>query len=702
MKLFNNPIERGRVTKKAIGSVLLILSVAFITSCGAKSQKPRPVSDTVTERLIVNECKGKKWINNPPKADARFLYFVGKSEKFATERGSRDAAMLDVTEQFVKYTGIEVSTLDEILKVSYGLSSQVTDATVSGKSRSKAQANAFVSRIKAREWCGERYQRMSGNRVVGRIYLATLLAAVPRSELENVKRWQKGQEEKRKFAEKRRLDTIQEKRDGAYLQARSYFNSALKNEKRGLLIGALGNLISAEKSLRAAEAADPKQEVIGRPIPKSPSRPELRMAETRMTSGISLDGIKTHIQLEPGAPPARLTVVATYSGGDDTVPIAGIPILFMSGGRIVGGPPRNTNRRGEASMTMPVITERGQFNFTARVARGNLRQKIPRSAMEAFAGLQVNFQITVAEGSIDDKAVDLVALLERGVRSRQMTIVVENFTFEDTGQAGPFINRFKEALSTALIKSPRFQVKRAKSRKGQDVGSGVKSDSPVALAQASGSQSVLFGKYSREGSGRVRVRATLRDISYTDVASGSVNMILPPGMPLTMSNSQKIIAAANSMGDVGKNNDFKLDLWIDKGDGGIYREGEKLYVNIKADRDCYVKLVYFTASGDKIVIFPNEYDRNTKIQGNRLYQIPNESSAFDFVIEPPFGAEMLIAFASTKPLPVDYGQDLGGGMVALKESLGVIAKKNRRGVSIKKRKVLFAEKRVNLTTMRRN
>ncbi|MEE8433952.1 MAG: DUF4384 domain-containing protein, partial [bacterium] len=603
-----------------------------------------------------------------------------------------DGAMLDVTEQFVKFTGIEVSTVHEYMKVSYGLSSQVQDATVSAKSRAKSRANAFVSRIKAREWCGERYQRMSGNRVVGRIYLATLLARVPRSELENVKRWQANKA-------KRVLDAIQEKRDGALKQAQNYYQSALLNEKSGLLIGALGNLVSAEKSLRLAERADPQQRVINRPKPKAPSRPELTVAVTRMSSGITLTGKTIHLKIEPGAPPGRLTVVAIYTGAGKRQPIAGMPILFMTGRRLLRQ--ARTNGLGEASMTLGVINQKGQFNFTARVARGNLRDQIPQAAMEAFSGLQVDFQVTVAEGSIDDKAADLVALLERGVRSRQLTLVMENFTFEDTGQAGPFINRFKEALSTALTRSARFQVKRAKSRKGQTVGSRVKSDSPVALAHASGSQSVLFGKYSREGGGKVRVRATLRDISDTDVASGSVKMTPPPGMPLTMANSQKIIAAANSMGDVGKNNDFKLDLWIDKGDGGIYREGEKLYVNLKADRDCYVKLVYLTASGQKIVIFPNEYDRNTKIQGNRNYLIPNETAGFDFVIEPPFGAEMLIAFASTNPLPVDYGQDLGGGMVALKESIGVIAKMNRRGVTVKQRKVLFAEKRVRLTTMPR-
>ena len=693
MKQFNEPIERRRVTKKAIASVLFILSAAFITSCGAKPQKPRPTTDTVSERLIINECKGKKWINNPPQADAKFLYFVGKSEKFATERGSRDAAMVDVTEQFVKYTGIEVSTLNEIMKVSYGLSSQVTDATVSGKSRSKAQANAFVSRIKAREWCGERYQRMSGNRVVGRIYLATLLAAVPRTELENVKRWKAGRE-------KRRLNAIQEKRDAALMEAQNYYNSALLNEKFGRLIGAVANLVSAEKSLRTAKAADPRQEVINRPKPKAPTLPALKMAETRMNTGITLTGKKTHFKLEPGAPPARLTVVATYTGAGAPVPIAGIPIIFMSGNRRAG-PLRNTNSKGEASLTMGVINQKGEFHFTARVARGNLPDNISRSTREAFAGLQVDFLVTVAEGTIEEKAADLVAKLESGVRSGKLTLVMENFTFENTGQAGPFIEHFRDALSTALTNSPRFDVKRPKSRKGQQVGAGVKSDSPVALAQATGVRTVLFGKYYREGEREVRVRATLMDISNTDLASGSVKMARPPGMPLTMDNSQKIAAAANSMGPVGKNNDFKLDLWIDKGNGGVYREGDKLYVNLKADRDCYVKLVYLTASGQKIVIFPNEFDKNTKIRGNRLYQIPNETAGFDFVIEPPFGAEMLIVFASTKPLPVDYGQNLGGGMVALNESLSVIAKMNRRGVTVKQRKVLFAEKRVNLTTMPR-
>lgn len=695
MKQFNEPIERGRMTKKAIFVLLLILSAAFITSCGSKPRKPRkprPVTDTVTERLIANECRKKVWVNTPPKEDDRFLYFVGKSEKFATERGARAAAMGDVTEQFVKYTGIEVSTLNEILRVSFGKSSQVQDDTVSGRSRSKAQANAFVSRIKAREWCGERYQKMSGNRVVGRIYLVSVLAAVPRSELDKVNKWKKSRNISR-------LNGIQEKRDAALMQAQNFYRSALLNEKKGRLIGALGNLLSAKKSLLAAKQADPRLEVISRPKPKAPSGPLLTVAESRMSSGIDLVGKKTQINVEPGTP-LRLTVVATYSGAGKTVPMAGIPILFLTPGTS-WIKRKQTNSRGEASVNLPASNTQGRITVTARVAIGNLPRNIAQSTREAFAGLQVDFQITVAEGTIDEKAAALVARLERGVGSGRLTTVVENFTFENTGQGGPFIERFKEALGTALTNSSRFNVLIPRSRKGQEINSGTKSDSPVALAKASGSRSVVFGKYSRDSSGKILVRATLMNTAYRGIASGQVMVVKPPGMDLTMANSKQIAAAADSMGDIGKNNDFKLDLWIDKGNGATYREGEKLFVNLKADRDCYVKLVYLTASGDKIVIFPNEYDRNTKIQGNRNYLIPNATAGFDFVIEPPFGAEMLIVFASTKPLPVDYGEKLGGGMVKLNESISVIAKMNRRGVAVTQRKVLFAEKRVNLTTMPR-
>jgi hypothetical protein len=91
---------------------------------------------------------------------------------------------------------------------------------------------------------------------------------------------------------------------------------------------------------------------------------------------------------------------------------------------------------------------------------------------------------------------------------------------------------------------------------------------------------------------------------------------------------------------------FYVDVWVDRGDGGVYRPGDKLYVYFKSDRDCYLTLIDFPPQGGVTIIFPNAYHSNNFVRANRIYRIPAPSYGFDFIVEGPPGTEVIKAIAT--------------------------------------------------------
>jgi hypothetical protein len=434
------------------------------------------------------------------------------------------------------------------------------------------------------------------------------------------------------------------------------------------------------------------------------SEAELASAERRIAAGVALEPAGAPgLVVEPGETPPNLAVAAVYHGPQGRVPVAGLPLQFASGLAVLKR--GQTGPDGRAELPMRAMDTPGQVVFFARVDPEALSEDIAPSARQALASLRQDFVIDVRDKGLDEKAAELVAALERGLGEQRLSVVVENFTYGNSGASGPFIQRFKEALFTALAaRRDRFDVKAPVSRRGLTRGfETVPADSPVTLAHASGAESVLYGTYGEQGEAVV-VRANVKDDSDRLLASAAVNIrkrSIPAGMPLVPANLGQTQAVSSALGAAGASSgDFRLDLWIDKGNGGVYREGEKLYVNVRASQDCYLKLIYVDAEGNRIVIFPNSFQREHRIAAGRVYQIPDDRAGFDFQIREPFGAETLVAFASTEPFPPDVGHQIGNGMVLLEESIEVIAR-NHRAVGVVKSSAKRAEARVTLTTMGR-
>jgi hypothetical protein len=87
------------------------------------------------------------------------------------------------------------------------------------------------------------------------------------------------------------------------------------------------------------------------------------------------------------------------------------------------------------------------------------------------------------------------------------------------------------------------------------------------------------------------------------------------------------------------------DQYLCKGDSLI------LQVDSRAAVDVFVYVVYHDADGDRILLFPNPWERDNRIAVSRRRQIPGQKSGIEFCIRPPFGQESLQIIASARPLP---------------------------------------------------
>lgn len=80
----------------------------------------------------------------------------------------------------------------------------------------------------------------------------------------------------------------------------------------------------------------------------------------------------------------------------------------------------------------------------------------------------------------------------------------------------------------------------------------------------------------------------------------------------------------------------------------IYREGDSVSFLVKADRDCHIAVICHQTDGTSIVLFPNQWHRNTLIPADRTIEVPGaQKSGFEIEIGEPFGSDIVQVVACT-------------------------------------------------------
>lgn len=122
-----------------------------------------------------------------------------------------------------------------------------------------------------------------------------------------------------------------------------------------------------------------------------------------------------------------------------------------------------------------------------------------------------------------------------------------------------------------------------------------------------------------------------------------------------------IILACLSAATSGAKNSINVEITSHLGDEKVFYAGDTINFLVSTDRSAYLLMIYETADGKLIQIFPNRFASQKRYKADSYFPIPDADSGFQFVISEPFGKEKVWIFASDKKFPDFKGRWLGNG-----------------------------------------
>lgn len=247
--------------------------------------------------------------------------------------------------------------------------------------------------------------------------------------------------------------------------------------------------------------------------------------------------------------------------------------------------------------------------------------------------------------------------VDRLVAGRDLEVVrlsIGNITYQDSGVGSEFSAWFVDRLGRAIHDNPRaeeFEREKldrliAELKLSQSDLLDPSTVAPLGLLK--GVHGIVEGRYY------VRDDDVEAQLSFVELATGAKQRItvvvprseVPPNVSFVPDNAADLARQDEAFGREGVR-DFGLEVWVDRGFGGTYREGEALIVFVRAERDCYVKLIHVSVDGSMQLIFPNKFEIGNQLEAGRIYKIGGPGYGFAFTMKPPFGAETIRAVAST-------------------------------------------------------
>jgi hypothetical protein len=105
------------------------------------------------------------------------------------------------------------------------------------------------------------------------------------------------------------------------------------------------------------------------------------------------------------------------------------------------------------------------------------------------------------------------------------------------------------------------------------------------------------------------------------------------------------------------NTPLYVQLWTEKKE---YKRSEKIKIYMKGNKPFYVRVLYKDVKGNILQLLPNPYRNDNYFNGGVIYEIPSGRDNFELVVNPPFGEESIIFYASPSQLGEISLSDAGG------------------------------------------
>jgi len=281
-----------------------------------------------------------------------------------------------------------------------------------------------------------------------------------------------------------------------------------------------------------------------------------------------------------------------------------------------------------------------------------------------------------------------------------MVVSVGNFTYAHKEIGSSFSRYLEESLSAVLSRSPGFELF-ARDRL-EEILETLELSLSDLFEQSAGPrvgklkaiEGIFSGRFFEEGT-EVRVFLELVDIeSGTLVKKASFALprsAIPASVSVLPDNYNDALFVIEELAEVqnAANRDFVVKAWTPRGEGGVYRDRERLIIRFYANRDCFIKVYHIDVNKNMKLIFPNRFYPDNRIRGRKLYRIPDSSYPFTFDLTAPYGTEFIKVIAST----VQF-DDIDESFQQLGSASGKLV---RRGLSVEARAEQVTEALISYT-----
>jgi hypothetical protein len=293
--------------------------------------------------------------------------------------------------------------------------------------------------------------------------------------------------------------------------------------------------------------------------------------------------------------------------------------------------------------------------------------------IETIPGMQqIEKELTLLSGNTPISTAHLVEELlgvYAGRKRGYYSFVIYPFDYEDTGFVSEFGKNFAELCASWLARESGWQRLAYKDQRDANAvfrGKILQSDNGMHLIiSGAGSSNELFVN-----------KVTCENIGW--------DKIKPENLDSALANK---LALYN---EIQRDSRLQIDLQTDKmmNEGVVYYYGEEPKLLVRANKACYLRLMYIFADGTKTLIIDN-YPIAVD-QANIWVKIPFEGEVCE-----PSGVEQLILQASTEKQPdVVYNEvDLGNGSYINVIETGIFAQISKtRGLKLNRPEKEITEK----------
>ncbi|MFC1853593.1 DUF4384 domain-containing protein [candidate division CSSED10-310 bacterium] len=230
-------------------------------------------------------------------------------------------------------------------------------------------------------------------------------------------------------------------------------------------------------------------------------------------------------------------------------------------------------------------------------------------------------------------------------------VLVGNFTYGDSRVPSSFGSYLKDKMQLLMVQSGQYMVLSGQS--AQNMNASQKFDNQQSMRGLENQVNLFVSGRYWDVSEKVGVALMMQDNYDQILYSREVEVdkrSIPNSINIKPDDLQNIkthMQAFEELEPQKTSPEFSIQVWPDKGDGAVYKEGEQVRFYFKTNRDCYLLLIHTDQNKTVQFLFPNTYARNNRIEKDKTYIIPDESYGFDITVTEPYGFEMIKALAST-------------------------------------------------------